>query len=177
LAIKGEDFNELAIDSELLVTGSQINYYLVCKRKLWLFSHHIEFENESELVKLGKQLHGDSYGRKPKEIQIGKIKIDFVKYGKEIHEIKRSRKLESAHLYQLLYYLYYMKRNYDLIFIGVLDYPLLRKRINVLLTEDKENEISTMIADISNLIASEKPEEPIWKSYCKSCAYNEFCWG
>jgi len=30
------------------VTGSNINYYFICKRKLWLFAHSIQMEQESE---------------------------------------------------------------------------------------------------------------------------------
>jgi CRISPR/Cas system-associated exonuclease Cas4 (RecB family) len=36
------------------ITGTKIAYYFLCKRKLWLFSHNITFEQESEDVKIGK---------------------------------------------------------------------------------------------------------------------------
>lgn len=42
---------------ELIYTGTQVNYYLVCKRKLWLFSRNFEMERSSDLVLLGKLLH------------------------------------------------------------------------------------------------------------------------
>jgi len=35
-------------------TGTQINYYFVCHRKLWLFSKDIRFEDENEYVQLGR---------------------------------------------------------------------------------------------------------------------------
>ncbi|HLG30213.1 MAG TPA: Dna2/Cas4 domain-containing protein [Candidatus Brocadiales bacterium] len=34
----------------LRFTGTQINYFFVCKRKLWLFSRRIEMERESDAV-------------------------------------------------------------------------------------------------------------------------------
>ena len=34
------------------VNGTQINYYFVCKTKLWLFSHNIQMEQESDNVSL-----------------------------------------------------------------------------------------------------------------------------
>jgi len=40
-------------EKKLLVRGTQINYYFVCKTKLWLFSHHIQMEQESDVVELG----------------------------------------------------------------------------------------------------------------------------
>jgi CRISPR/Cas system-associated exonuclease Cas4 (RecB family) len=44
------------------LTGTQINYLLICPRKLWLFSHHIEMERESDQVALGQlALHQKSF--------------------------------------------------------------------------------------------------------------------
>ncbi len=86
-----------------LFTGTQVNYCLVCPRKLWLFSHDLDMEHTPELVMLGKLIHEASYGREKKKILIERIKIDFS--GKEgvINEIKKSSKLEAAHRYQLLF--------------------------------------------------------------------------
>jgi CRISPR-associated exonuclease Cas4 len=39
---------------ELAYTGTQVNYHLVCKRKLWLFSRSFEMEHSSDLVLLGR---------------------------------------------------------------------------------------------------------------------------
>jgi CRISPR-associated exonuclease Cas4 len=153
-----------------------MNYYFVCIRKLWLFSRDIELENESDLVKLGNLLHKEQYKKKNKEIQIGGVKLDFVENNSEIHEIKRSRKLEVAHTYQLLYYLFLMKKNFGLSMKGSLDYPLLRKKIIVNLTQEREIELSKIINDIREIIEKQKPPEPIWKNYCKSCAYRDLCW-
>jgi CRISPR-associated exonuclease Cas4 len=44
-------------------TGTQINYFLVCLRKLWLFSHDLEMEHESDTVALGRFLHEESFQR------------------------------------------------------------------------------------------------------------------
>ena len=158
-------------------TGTQINYYFVCKRKLWLFSHNMEMENESDLVLLGKLLHERSYKRKLKEVGIGRIKIDFIEKALEIHEVKRSRKIENAHVYQLLYYLYFIKRYTNKIMKGVLNYPLLKKKVNVELTAEKEKEIQSLLKNISDIIDMEKPPEADWIKYCKTCAYRELCWG
>ena len=38
------------------VTGNMVNYFFVCKRKLWLFQHQIGFEQTSERVQLGSLL-------------------------------------------------------------------------------------------------------------------------
>jgi len=71
------------------ITATQINYYFICFRKLWFFSHQINMEQNIELVALGKLLHENSYQRENKEIQIGPIKIDFIGKDRIVHEIKK----------------------------------------------------------------------------------------
>lgn len=88
-----------ATPSNPSITATQLNYYFVCKRKLWLFSHQINMEQNSELVSLGKLLHENSYKREKKEIQIGPIKIDFIGKDGVIHEIKKTPSVEKAHLW------------------------------------------------------------------------------
>jgi len=158
-------------------TGSEINYYFVCKRKLWLFSHKVELEADFDLVLRGKLLHETSYKRKRKEVELGSIKIDFIEKTNEVHEIKRSRKIESAHKWQLLYYLYFLKKYSGITARGVLNYPLLKKIVRVSLTQKKTKELQTILQDVKNILAQEKPPPAKWIPYCKSCAYSELCWG
>ncbi|MEM3713656.1 MAG: CRISPR-associated protein Cas4 [Nitrososphaeria archaeon] len=164
------------LDPFLLFTGTQINYYFICKRKLWLFSHSIELESESDLVLLGRLLHEESYkNKKLKEVSLERIKIDFIDKEAEIHEVKRSRKMESAHLYQLLYYLYFIKQYAGKVMKGVLDYPLLKRRVKVELDAEKEKELQDILQDIKRIVGGAPPKEE-WKKYCRSCAYRELCW-
>ena len=158
-------------------TGTQINYYFICKRKLWLFTWGLEMEETSDLVLLGKLLHERGYTRRRKEVQVGRVKIDFVASGCEIHEVKRSRKAEPAHLYQLLYYLYFLKRYADVDGHGVLHYPLLRRTVNVELSEDKIRELDLLLEDMNRVLSNPKPPEPVKVPYCRRCSYSELCWG
>lgn len=82
---------QIKLKDNLTYTGTQINYYFICHKKLWLFSHNIDMEHTSDKVYQGKLLHETSYKRKLKEIELGNIKIDFLESGCEIHEIKKSR--------------------------------------------------------------------------------------
>lgn len=163
------------ITRELSVTGTQVNYYFVCRKKLWLFSRNISMEQSSDHVTLGKLLHETGYARKFKEIEIGSIKIDFLEKGCEIHEIKRSRKIEKAHEYQLLYYLYYLKK-LGVEGKGVLNYPLLRKNVEVKLDGEKEAELKGVLEEIREIVASPRPPQVQKKGYCKKCSYYELCW-
>ena len=39
---------------EIKLTGVEVSYYIVCKRKLWLFSNYLQFEEFSDYVEIGK---------------------------------------------------------------------------------------------------------------------------
>lgn len=57
------------------ITGTQINYYFVCKRKLWFHTHGMDQESESDLVRNGRFLHENSYKRYGlKNVELDKIK-------------------------------------------------------------------------------------------------------
>ncbi|WP_305513810.1 Dna2/Cas4 domain-containing protein [Methanobrevibacter sp. V14] len=77
-----------------MINGTQINYYFICKTKLWLFSHNIQLEHESENVKLGKILHEASFKREKDYLIDNLINVDFIKVTDsiEIHEVKRVKK-------------------------------------------------------------------------------------
>ena len=89
-------------------------------------------EDENENVQLGKLLDENSYKRDDKHIEIdGIINIDFIHEKNELHEIKKSKSIEEAGIWQVKYYLYYLKkRNVDGLH-GVIDYPLLKKNVDV----------------------------------------------
>jgi len=160
---------------ELTYTGTQVNYYFVCKRKLWLFSNSLGMEHSSDRVMLGSLLHEAAYPRKTKEIDLGPIKIDFLQRGNEVHDIKRSRKIEAAHIGQMLYYLYWLKRR-GVTAKGVIDYPLLRRKNEVELTEQGEREVEETLKEIKRVLSSPEPPAVGKKSYCKKCSYYELCW-
>jgi len=160
---------------ELTFTGTQVNYYFVCKRKLWLFSRDFEMERSSDLVLLGKLLHESSYPRKHKEIDLGPIKIDFLTKGCEVHDIKRSKRIEDAHVYHMLYYLYWLNAK-GIGAKGVIDYPLLRRRQAVELTEEKGKEIEGVLDGIKQTLSNPTPPAVEKKPYCKKCSYYELCW-
>ena len=133
------------LSSELLFTGTQVNYYFICHRKLWLFSHNMGMERESEEVAMGKFLQQKSYER-----------------------------MEKAHVYQLLYYIYYLKKK-GIEAEGMINYPLARqvKRIKL----ENEQKMEAILEEINRIVAMEEPPPARRKPYCKRCAYYEFCWG
>lgn len=134
-------------------------------------------EQESDIVALGKQLHEKSYKREKEFLIDDLINIDFIKTKKsiEIHEVKKSPSLDLAHEFQLLYYMYYLKKEKDIkIKIGYLDYPLIKQKIKVELTKEKEDKIEEVLKDINFIINSDIPK-PKKSRMCRQCAYFEFC--
>ena len=160
------------------VNGSMINYYFICKTKLWLFSHNIQLENESDNVIIGRNLHENSYKRDDEQLIDNLIEVDFIRKNGdiyEIHEVKKSKKMEIAHKYQLLYYMYYLhyKKGFENI-EGILNYPTIRKTETIELTDENTEKILKIIENI-NMIINEDMPKPVKSKKCYKCAYYEFC--
>jgi len=157
-------------------TGTQINYYFVCHRKLWLFTRDIRFENENEYVQLGRLIDENSYKRNKKQIEIGKIKIDFIDNKGVIHEVKKSNRIEKAHIYQVKYYIRTLRNMGVTGVSGQIDYPRLKKTEQVEWEEIDEVEFQTIFSEIDDILKMKAPPPLIHKPFCKKCAYYEFCY-
>lgn len=158
------------------VTGQMINYYVVCARKLWFFARGLGMEWENENVAIGKLVDETTYVRNCKHIAIdGAINIDFVREGRKLHEIKKSRKMEEADVLQVKYYLYYLKRRGVEGFTAEIDYPLLKKTREVVLTHDDEKEMERVCKEIQAIVDMPTPPGINRKRYCVACAYGELC--
>ena len=164
----------------MTITATHINYYFVCQRKLWLFSNNIVMEHESELVYEGKLIHEYSYPNRPEkfqEIVVAGSVIDYYDHkNKIIHEVKKSDKKEEAHIWQVKYYIYLLKQCGIDGVRGIIDYPELRKKEEVILTEENEKEIIKIISNIQKIITSEQCPPRLNKTKCKNCSYFDFCW-
>lgn len=141
------------------ITGTHFNYYQICKRKLWLFANGISMEHTSDLVYEGKLIHEESYPQrsaKYEEVEMDGIKVDYYDtLHKVIHEIKKSDKVEVAHEWQLKYYMYVFEQNGIEGISGILEYPVLRKRDTVLLSDIDRETIVEMINEIKQVIESD----------------------
>ena len=160
-------------------TGTHFNYYQVCKRKLWLFANGINMEHTSELVAEGKFVHEESYPKrseKYEEVEIDGVKVDFYDTkNRVIHEIKKSDKVETAHQWQLKYYIYVFEKNGISGVSGVLEYPTMRQTEKVELSDDDRKKIETIRQEIETICESDDCPPIVKKSYCKNCSYYELC--
>lgn len=158
------------------ITGVMVYYYFVCKRKLWYFANEINMEAENENVMLGKLLDENSYKRSEKHINIDNvINIDFVKEHRELHEVKKSKAIEEAGIWQVKYYLYYLKQRGVEGLKAKIDYPLLKKNVEVELTQEDEERLGKIVQEISELKKQVYPPDFKKKKICGKCAYHDLC--
>lgn len=162
------------------VIATYFNLYHVCKRELWLFANGINMEQTSDLVYDGKLIHEKSYPQRSEryeEVELDGIKIDYYDArNKVIHEIKRSDKVESAHEWQVKYYIYVLERNGIDDVTGILEYPELRQTTKVNLTDADRQKIKEIEEKITQLISSDDCPPIINAKICKSCSYYDFCY-
>lgn len=164
----------------MYVTATHINYYHVCKRKLWLFGNGINMEQTSDLVAEGKLVHETSYPNRAaryEEVKIGGSVIDFYDpREKVIHEIKKSSSKEEAHVWQVKYYLYLFEKEGIEDVVGILEYPLLRETVRVELEEGEREILLNMETEIRRIVLGEECPSVLPKSKCGHCSYYEFCY-
>ena len=162
------------------VIPTLLNYYLLCKRKAWLFGNGIQMEHTSDIVAEGKVISETTYSRRSAqytELDLGIAKIDFYDAkNKVVHEVKKSNKMEGAHEWQVKYYIYILEQQGVVGATGLLEYPKLKKTTEVTLSEADREFLKRTIHEIQTLISSDKCPDLQKKTICKSCSYFEFCW-
>lgn len=170
------------------INGIYFNYYQVCKRKLWLFANGINMEHTSDTVYDGKLLHETSYPQRAERYEemlisaeyegitlIGQIDY-FDARNKVIHEIKRSDKVEEAHVRQVKFYLWLLELNGVDGATGILEYPKLRKMDEVLFSDEDRKLLQKSVSEIRSLIENESCPPTINAKICRNCSYFDFCY-
>jgi len=159
-----------------MITGTFINYYFHCKTQLWLYANKINLEDNSEDVRIGKVLH-EINEDKVSEVSIENIKVDKITKDYLI-EVKKSDSDIEAGKWQLLFYLYKLKQK-GIIKKGRLEVfenkKSNKKRYEVSLDNESEEELLKILKDIENIIMALKPPKPKFERKCKKCAYYEYC--
>lgn len=163
------------------MTGTQINYYFICHRKLWLSVKRIDMEQNSESVALGRFISDTTYRREKHELQIPAdddiIILDYYDSSeKTIHEIKKSDKMEDSHAWQLKYYISVLEEKGISGVKGEIDYPKLKQKIVVQLEENDKRELQSIKYNIQQILNSGLPPSVIKKSFCKNCSYYDLCY-
>ena len=169
------------------MTGTQINYYFLCHRKLWLFVNNIEQEQTSDVVSMGKFISESTYQREEHEIKIptsnipgqvgDNIVLDFYdKKNKIIHEVKKSDKMEDTHIWQVKHYINVLDEKGVKGVIGEIDYPKLKQKLKVELTSFDKEKLKEIENEIEKITSLPSPPPVINKPFCKKCAYYDLCY-
>jgi len=168
--------------------ATHINYYIVCHRKLWLFANGINMEHTSDIVYDGALLHETSYPQRAEkytEIELSTEwngttlsgKIDFYdQKQKTIHETKRGKSVEEAHIWQVKFYIWLLELNGVEGAMGKIEYPRLRKTTEVFLTEPDRAFLKQSVPKIQRLIQQSDCPPVINAKICKKCSYYELCY-
>ncbi len=163
---------------ETRITGLFVQYYVACKRELWLQAHHIDFHDLDENILLGRLFHEQSYAYMPrKELRLENAVFDVLDINDGdlvVLEMKKSAKMEIPARYQLLYYVWLL-RQAGLRVMGVLAIPKQKKRIKVHLTKEEEKRLISILDDIPRIIQLPRPPPVEKKPYCKGCSFYYFC--
>ena len=162
------------------ISATLINLYHVCQREMWLHANGIRMEHNSTVVADGKLLHETSYPQrsdKYSEIEIGGSKIDFYDAkNKVIHELKRSDKMESAHEWQLKYYILLLEQNGIEGVTGILEYPKIKETKSIELVDSDRVYLKLIINHITEITAIEICPPLLNAKICKTCSYYDFCY-
>lgn len=159
------------------ITGTMVYYYFICKRRLWYFANKINTAQNSELVQIGKIIDETTYKREKKEILIDNtIKIDFISNGTVLHEVKKSKSMEEAEIWQLKYYMYYLERKGIKNIKAEINFPLLRETKKIILEDEDREVLKNVVISIENIVEQDKPPKVIDSKICKKCSYFDLCY-
>jgi CRISPR-associated exonuclease Cas4 len=172
----------------MTINATLINYLHLCQRKLWLHAHVIRMEHTSDIVSEGKLIGEESYpqrAEKNQEVELSasfegielSAKIDFfdAKLG-VVHETKKSAARELAHIAQVQFYLYLLRKNDIVANYGIIEYPKLRVTERVELNEGDVKELESKIRRVFAVVEQDECPPALVKSKCGKCSYFDFCW-
>lgn len=161
------------------INGTLINYYFHCKRQCYLHGNRLNLEDNSESVKIGKELHKEKEEKLTnKELEIEHVKLDGLT-AKYLIEIKKSDADLEASRWQVLLYLKILKEK-GIIREGKIEIVEKNKQnkntIYVSLTQENEKELEQYLAEIKDLLSQKQIPDVLNKPTCKKCAYYEYCY-
>ncbi|MEF2966293.1 CRISPR-associated protein Cas4 [Paenibacillus sp. M1] len=160
------------------MTGTIVNYYIHCRRQCWLFANGMNFEDDSEDVRIGKVLHElKNEGKSGREIAIEGIKVDKLS-DQYVTEFKKSDADVEATKWQTIYYMYVLKqkgmeRKGNVQFIERNRQG--SKTVELELDEQTEVKLVQMLEEIEQYVTGEQPEPAVLDKKCKRCAYYAYC--
>lgn len=164
--------------NDIRITGNIIQYFYICKRKIWLAVRQISGDQDNMHLEMGRFISDSTYKRNKKEIRLENILIDISKLDNEnviLGEVKKSSTTEKSARMQLCFYLYTL-REYGIEAEGELLFPKEKKKEKVVLDDYHLSELDNAMEEIKSIASRDYPPPAVKIKYCKGCAYMEFCW-
>ena len=162
--------------TQISITGKEISYLHICKRKLWLFHHGIRPELEYDNVQIGMLLQDKTFSRQQKEIPVGDVGVlDWADFKDGvIHETKKGR-YTAADIAQVRFYLSVLRENGIPVHTAQIHYPQQRKILTLYWDDDCAAKAASDIAAVTQTLSLSVPPPVERKAICKKCAYEEVC--
>ena len=160
------------------INGSILQACIICQRQAWLLAHQITPDQQDMFLEIGRLINNESFKREKHEVSFDGFKIDLLHSSKGeyiVGEIKKSSKAIEKARVQIGFYLLMLNRK-GVKVKGELLFPKEKKRIKVILDERLKKDVIDAINISKEVINMSKPPKASKISYCKKCAYCEFCW-
>lgn len=93
-----------------------------------------------------------------------------------MHEIKKTKAIEEAGIWQVKYYMYYLQKRGVKNITAKIDFPLLKETKEIFLEDSDIIELDKIIKNIENLVTKDRPPEIIEDKICKKCSYYDLCY-
>ena len=139
----------------------------------------MRMEDNSVAVQEGNHIGKTSYNRRAqkwKELNLQSVKIDhYDPTQKLIREVKKSPKLEHAHMAQVKYYIYALEQRGITGASGIIEYPKHRKTTMVELSDIDRIKIENWMEKIRSITSLQDCPSAVKKGYCRNCAFFDFC--
>ncbi|MNW39902.1 PD-(D/E)XK nuclease superfamily protein [compost metagenome] len=160
------------------ITGTMVNYYVHCRRQCWLFANGMNFEDDSEDVRIGKVLHElKNESKSGREIAIEGIKVDKLT-DQYVTEFKKSDSDIEATKWQTIYYMYVLKQK-GMDRKGSIQFMERNRQdsttISLELDEETEQHMISMLEEMEQYLDQDQPDPAVLDKKCKRCAYYAYC--
>ena len=127
------------------ITGTLVNYYITCKREVWLYGHNIHANQEDENMLMGKAL-ADIKENGLQDFAFSNLKFDKLSKQRGHYLITEYKKLISG-----------------------------KTVIVIEDNAENFTKIETILNDIVALVNEPKPPKFSPQKICESCAYRDYC--
>ncbi len=160
------------------VGGTLVWYAAICPRQVWLMARGVEPDRRDELLRLGRLNDRETYVRDRHGIAFGDNRFDILREEEGtlvVAEVKKSSRSLAAARLQLGHYLYELEKQGQQA-KGLLLFPRERRREEVVLDDGLRRDLDHIYDRIAAIAEAHVPPCLVRCTYCRSCAYAEWCW-